>query len=714
MATAAQSVTAWPESLSWLRDFLRQELAPYPGRGFLVTRMVVAAVIVMVISMTFRIPYGAFGTIFALVISREHPAATLDETRVMLTSFAFAVADVLIGALLFAGDPLLRLIWVLGTLVFMFYSLSALANYTAAARFGYLVVITIPVWDRQIPAEMKVEETLWAAAAILLASIITLAVEVVFDQLKPWDDLSVSIGERLEWIEGLLRSRADGHSDKTCEQQVISLATVGTSRLRRDLLRSGYSPQYGEKMGAVVALVGRLIDIAANLPHFPDEISVQEKDRLRGLYENIASIREDLLNRRVPHLAMPFQESVSATTPLMQEMERTVSLIVVVFTGSPDLGPFAPPTAPAEPRPMRIFAPDAFTNPEHIRFGLRGGLAASLCYIAYNLAAWPGISTAVTTVLLTALTTVGSSRQKQILRFGGALVGGAIGISSQIFILPALDSITGFLLLFTAVTVVAAWIATSSPRLSYFGIQIAVAFYLINLEEFKFQPSLAVARDRLAGILLGLFVMWLVFDQMGGIPAAVAMKRTFVKTLHLLAQFFREPVSSDLRINIEKSYALRQTINTNLGMLRQQADGVVLEFGADRQRDLLLRDQLIQWQVLLRMVFVTRIALFKYRLHLPGFELPEPMQSAQQKVDREFAARLERMADRLEGKAPAPQAAIDDSINALERAASQCCTNESPEFPAAKLQTFLPLSRRVDTLVRSVEQEIAQLAPSSP
>lgn len=49
---------------------------------------------------------------------------------------------------------------------------------------------------------------------------------------------------------------------------------------------------------------------------------------------------------------------------------------------------------------------------------------------------------------------------------------------------------------------------------SYFGLQIAVAFYLVNLQEFAFQTSLSVARDRVVGILLGLLVMWLVFDQL--------------------------------------------------------------------------------------------------------------------------------------------------------------------------------------------------------
>jgi multidrug resistance protein MdtO len=71
--------------------------------------------------------------------------------------------------------------------------------------------------------------------------------------------------------------------------------------------------------------------------------------------------------------------------------------------------------------PSPFFVPDAFSNPAYVQFGIRGGLAASFCYLIYNLVAWQGISTAVTTCLLTALTTIGASRQKQVLRFGGAI-----------------------------------------------------------------------------------------------------------------------------------------------------------------------------------------------------------------------------------------------------------------------------------------------------
>src|SRR6202044_3717639 len=151
---------------------------------------------------------------------------------------------------------------------------------------------------------------------------------------------------------------------------------------------------------------------------------------------------------------------------------------------------------------------------------------------------------AMATCLLTAVSTVGASRQRQIVRFAAFVVGGfLIGIGSEIFILPHIDSISGFTIFFTLVIALAAWFMTSSPRLSYFGFQIVVIFCLINLQEFARQTSLAAVRDRIAGVFLGLCMMWLVFDQLWGSSAAVEMKRVFVSNLRLLAQFVREPLA---------------------------------------------------------------------------------------------------------------------------------------------------------------------------
>jgi multidrug resistance protein MdtO len=298
---------------------------------------------------------------------------------------------------------------------------------------------------------------------------------------------------------------------------------------------------------------------------------------------------------------------------------------------------------------------------------------------------------------LTALTTIGASHQKQFLRFAGALIGGfVIGIGAQVFILPGIDSIGGFAVLFTAVAGLSAWIATSSPRLSYLGLQIAAAFCLMNLEEFKFQASLAVARDRVVGILLALFMMWLAFDWLWSAPAGIEMKRAFVSAIRSLAQLAREPVSSERPIAIERSYTLRETIDAQFDKVRSLADGVLFEFGRSRQQDLALRERIREWQPQLRTLFLMRIASLKYRLQLPGFELPEQVLISLHEYDSRSAALLDDVADWIEGTAR-PGQIPRDSLKEMEQS-----------LPSHAVT----LLRRIDSITNSVAEEIARNLPA--
>jgi len=620
-----------------------------------------------------------------------------------LIAHVASAAAILIGAMVFAGSPLLRFLWVICLLFTMFYAMSAMTNYSAASRFGYLVVVTIPLWDLHIPAELRVENTLWAVGAITVGSAITLYVELVYAGLARGDDLVRSIAERIVVIEELLGCYAANQTvGRDLAEQITRLATRGTSRLRRYLRRSSYTPRYREQMGAVVALVGRLVDIAASLTALSIEVPDDARKRLRALAESIGRLRNDLLAGRTPG-RMAFQGNMPPALPLFGEMEETVALIAQVFEGTQPVIPYAPPSRD-EP-PSRFLVPDALTNPDHVKFALRGCLAASLCYIVYTGLNWPELNTALTTCLLTALTTIGASHQKQVLRIAAALVGGVVvGIGAQVFVLPSLDSIGGFTLLFLAVMVPSAWIAASSPRLSYFGVQVAVAFDLINLQEFRFQTSLAVARDRVLGILLGLIMMWLAFDQLWSAPAAIEMRRTFMVNLQSLARLVREPAPGSEKT--WRSDSLRETINAAFDKVRTLADGVLFEFGPSRQQDLALRDRIRQWQPQLRLIFLTRIALLKYRLRLPSFELPEAVSQAQREFDNELAMTLEGMAGRIEGTILERRVKLEDSLKQLEQSAQASYPEPSKEASVTTLQTFLIFSRRIEVLASTLDKEI--------
>jgi multidrug resistance protein MdtO len=530
--------------------------------------------------------------------------------------------------------------------------------------------------------------------------------ELAFAHMMPGDEIILPVAERLAAVESVLTCYAEGSlADDASEKQITRLSMLGTSILRRLLRRSEYSPQHIAEMNGVVSLAGRLVDITATVIQLSFKPISSDQQQFRDLAATIAIIRTDLINRRVPDpIEFNPNDETSRRVPLLREMENLVRLVPQTLVGSrlivEQLAPSDDDVAPS-----KLFVADALVNPEHLKFALKGCLAAGICYILYSSTFWPGISTAVTTCLLTALSTIGSSRQKQVLRFAGALVGGfLIGMGSQIFILPHLDSIAGFTVLFLLVTVFASWFMTSSPRLSYFGVQVAVAFYLLNLQEFAIQTSLSVARDRVVGILLGLFMMWLVFDQLWGAPAAVEMKRTFVSNLRLLAQLMREPLPGTEKT--WRSYSLRHTIEANFNKVRGLADAVLFELGASRQQHLALRDRIRRSQPQLHALFLTRLALLKYRLQLPGFDLQEPVHVAQQEFDDHLAKALDGMADRMEGKASERKDDLGDAFDALEKTVRSSCSEGPQGLVGPDLQTFLTLSRSIENVTLSLDNQI--------
>jgi multidrug resistance protein MdtO len=132
---------------------------------------------------------------------------------------------------------------------------------------------------------------------------------------------------------------------------------------------------------------------------------------------------------------------------------------------------------------------------------------------------------------------------------------------------------------------------------------------------------------------------------------------------------------------------------------------VLFEFGPTREADLAGRRVFLAWQPRLRLVFLTRVALLKYRLALPGFQLPPNLAAAQADFDRELAKRIDQMADRLEGKSSPSDDALEQSFARLETVSREHRENASPEL-AAPFNGVLLLSRRIERLTTGLDQEV--------
>ena len=640
----------------WFWNFLKAELSPYPGRAWVVARITVSATIVMLLVMTFRIPGGFQGAIFTLIISRESPAETfLSGFRTALV-YLIGTLYIVFSVMIAIGDPLAHFLWFAGSLFVFLYLLRIIADYGTAVPMGFAVLGAITQWDNNtVNVNTRLENTLWLLGVVALAVVVTIVVEYVFRRAHPTTDLTEGIETRMQTIENVLRSAATEQPlESEWEKRLSMYSTVGTSRLRRLILRSGYSSHFKAQVGTAIALVGRLVDIAANfqlaLSERTEAIDPADRQRCLRLADEVNILCKDLMQRRLPAEIQRSSQDVPSQLPFLPTIEETIALIPKAFSGTESLNTLiAAPLDEAGPAP--IFVADAFSNPAHVYFALRGTLAAMVCYVTYTAIDWPGLSTSVVTCYITALSTIGSSRQKQVLRLSGAFIGGIIfGMGAQIFVLPYLDSIAGFTVLFAVVTAIAAWISTASARLSYLGVQLALAFYLINLQEFTIQTSLAIARDRVFGVLLGLVSMGLFFDLLWVRNALNEMQTVFAHNLELFAELAEQLLEQDHIKAIKRIRRLRDQINEGFQAVTAQSDAVLLDFSPSRQQKLQVRKNILRWQPAIRTLLQVQITAVQYLTRNPLANLPEPIARAGIMFEKDVAQVMRAMASEVSEK----------------------------------------------------------------
>jgi len=668
----------------WFWNFLAKELTPYPGRAWVVGRVTISATIVMLLVMTFRLPGGFLGAIFTIFITRENPTATFLSGIKTVGAFALATLYAAIGIGMLLDDPMTHFLWVVVSLFLSFYLIRIFADYGTAVAFGFMIAGAIPLWDETtLNVNQRLENMLWLTFTVAIGIFVSILVEYIFRRVHPTTDLTEGIEARLLTVASVLRAAAEERPLDSATQKKLDLySTVGTSRLRRLILRSDYSPHFKSQMSTAIALLGRLVDMAGSFHLALGEraqtgaraFDPAGQERCRNLADQIAILAKDLTQRRVPRqLNLSTTPPDSSNLPFLAAMERSVALVPKVFAGSDSTGAAMNELIPApldEERPTRMLLDDAFTNPAHLQFALRGTLAAMTCYVVYTAIDWPGLSTSVATCFITALSTIGSSRQKQILRLAGAFLGGIVfGMGAQIFILPYLDTIFGFTLLFGVVTAISAWIGTASARLSYLGVQLALAFYLINLQEFAIQTSLAIARDRVFGVLLGLVSMWLLFDRLWVRNALDEMQAVFAKNLEMFAELAEQLLEPDTIKAIRRIRLLRDQMNAGFQAVTAQADAVLFEFGPARQRKLKIREDIQNWQPAIRTLLLVQITSAQYLTQKPLKDLPAPIAEAGVDFEKAIAKVMRALANEVSGKPAAPVPDLHAAADHLHQAA---------------------------------------------
>jgi multidrug resistance protein MdtO len=674
MATRAAQLPHRPArpavSWLWFREFIRWEVAPYPGRVNTVVRMTIAATLVMIIVVTFRIPNAALAGVFSILLARENLAATWRGGQLIVLGFVLASLYTLLGMMLFRGYPITHFFWVIGSLYLVFFVMRTTTNYAAALAFAIPIGVALPVWDSHLPSEVQVEGTLWLIVVIAVgtgATVVTEALYRVFDRSDPLitfgDDLLLAVQQVTESVANL-------HAPpKAVLARVLQYQMIGTGRLRTTLQRQGLDPTRRAQRSAVISLAGRLIGLAADLGRTPTQAG-DDAIRLRAISERLGAIRTELRESGViSESAAVLEGPPSSSFPRLQEMERVVSLLTEVFQRDEIID--RPQNAPGRDWWRALLVPDAFQNPEYLRFAFAGCLAASVCYVLYNALDWPGIFPSVLTCIVTALGTIGGSLQAQFLRLAGFVAGGLVmGISAQILILPAIDSVFGFALFFAVGTAIAAWFATSSPRLSYFGVQMALSFYFVNLTDYKFQTDLTIARDKAIGVFVGILAMGFIFDRFGAKSDTEQLQKLLARNVGMLAQLGVCPVVRNRAIAVSQIIRLRNQINDNFASLESQTDAARFEFQFRhrREQDVAECERIQRAQPALRSIYLLELSLLSHRGRREiDSELTQHQNEALDHFLKEYSDKLMHIAAWITDEENAPVPLSDDSIRLLQQ-----------------------------------------------
>jgi multidrug resistance protein MdtO len=675
MATRAAQLRHQPArravSWVWFREFIRWEVAPYPGRMSTVIRMTVAATLVMIIVVTFRIPNAALAGLFSILLARENLAVTWRGGQLIVLGFVLASLYTLLGMMLFRGYPITHFFWVVGSLFLVFFVMRTTTNYAAAVAFAIPIGVALPVWDRPLPSEVQVEGTLWPIVIIAVGAGATVATEALYRIFDRSDPLITFVDDLLLAVQQVAESFAAHHTPpKPVLARILQYQMIGTGRLRITLQRQGLDPTRRAQRGALISLVGRLISLAADLGRTLPRPSDDDASRLRALSERLGAIRTELRESAVISASPSTLEGPpSSSYPMLQEMERIVALITEVFQRDEMVD--GSQNAAGRDWWRALLVPDAFQNPDYLRFAFAGCLAATVCYVLYNALDWPGIFPSVLTCIVTALSTIGASFQAQFLRLAGFIAGGVVlGISAQILILPAIDSVFGFALFFAAGTAIAAWFATSSPRLSFFGVQMALAFYFVNLQDFQVQTDLTIARDKTIGTLLGILAMGFIFDRFRTKGDTELLQKLLMRNVQMLAQLGVCPVVRDRATAVSQITRLRSQINDNFAALESQTDAARFEFQFRHRReaDVAECERIQRVQPELRSIYLLELSLLSHRGRRgSNYELTPQQNQALDHFLNEYSDEIMHLAAWPAHEEDAPARITDNSIRVLKQ-----------------------------------------------
>ena len=512
-----------------LLEVLALELASREGRWAAVARIATGSTITVVIAMIFQIPEPTYMAYIGFLISKDEKNATVTAALGALAAVTLAILLVLGLELIDTAEPALRLpLMAMATFAAMF-TVRTFALGPISFLAGFVIVLLQSLVDDVPSPEALTRATLWTWVVVFVPLAVTIIVNLVFGQgAVAFMDRSVR-----KVLKECETSLANGEYRKSLPEW--------RARLLPLLETAQHSSKSGARTGRITvpvirALLDALVVLEALPGDLPDDVREELASRLRACR---LAIESDAAPAMDESLAPPpqFVDSSKEQSPAVIAVRSTLSSLLSAISH--------PVTAVGKTEafhpPRGLFVADAFSNPANWQFALKTTMAVMISYAIYSLLHWPGMRTAIVTCFFVALSSLGETVHKLVLRLSGAVIGGLIAGLCIVFVLPHLTDIGQLCLLIAAVSVGAAWVSTSSELLSYAGMQIAFAFFLGVLQGYAPATDLTVLRDRVAGILLGNMVITIIFSSFWPQSARSGIRTAVAEAVRAIGDVIRQP-----------------------------------------------------------------------------------------------------------------------------------------------------------------------------
>jgi multidrug resistance protein MdtO len=716
-------------------DFLGVELAPTPGRGRATLRIVVACVVATAIVMAFHVPDGHWAIITIFTVAQADAGASLQKgvQRVIATIAGGAVGIVV--AIVFADQPWVRtpLIGVIGA-VALFLSRTTTAPYVGL--LGGITALIVLSTTRGADPSAAVAFGLWRVALIAFGVSIGTGAQLFLWPTDPEEVLLGELGARIDAAGRILRRCLAGApapgtvAPSTLVQSGLArhLDLLANAEARHPALRLRHVEQL-TLVGAVEHLLTGALALERASLAAGGTVGPSPATRARlGTIVAACDRLRDALATRTPPRAAPAgdrspDEAVAAggaarLLPAMVEMERALGDMdgAMGFLGNPltraEASPAGDRTPLDAPTTSAFFTP-AFSssNRADLAFALKGGLAASICYILANGLAWPGIQTSIWTSLIVAQSSFGAIVQKEVLRLAGAALGGLLAMLTIMVAMPNMETLASFLVVVAAGTAIAAWITTGSARIAYAGLQAGLAFGICVVDAPGTVVNLVPARDRLVGILVGIVVTGVVFRALGPALASVQMRRSMATTLRSLAGLARVGVVGPGPAALGPTRGHRWTVYQNIATTLRLHDEAQFEAGAGRAEMVAARDAVLRLVGDTQTVFLALLEVVRHRLNV---DLGPSLGATRERLHElgvGIAETLGLAADRADGRPTGTLPDLPALLAEAERAAAPtelAVDDRTAAHLGARLLLYRDLVGALVLLTRDLDASLAQ------